>query len=106
MTLADVVRSLRSYDQPAVGWQERTIYAAEPWGAEAEALVEWSSPKGGIPLEAATRRLVRFFEVRAALRAIGDRLDELNRENRTADLCRILIEHVIRANESGRPYSS
>jgi hypothetical protein len=104
VTLAEIIRSLPSHDQASPAWQEPTIYAAEPWGSETEALVQLSLPKGGLPNEAAARRLVRFFEVRAALRVLGDRLDKLNRENRTAELCDILIEHVIAANESGRPY--
>jgi hypothetical protein len=106
VTLAEIIRRLRSYDQAPVAWQEPTIYAAEPWRSETEALVELSLPKGGLPNAAAARGLVRLCEVRVALRVLGDRLHELSREDRTAELCEMLIEHVGAANESGRPYQA
>ena len=105
MTLADVVRDLRTYDEDEVSWQAPTIYCAEPWLAHSEALVTWSMPKGGLPEPARKRRLVRLIEVRAALHVLGSRYDQFVSTN-LDELCAVLIEHVTRANAVGRRYAT
>jgi hypothetical protein len=41
MTLAEIIAQLRDYDEAPVDGQAPAIYAAEPWLAMSEAVIEW-----------------------------------------------------------------
>ena len=92
--LADLVRYLHKYAEDPVGWQEPTIYAAEPWSAHSEAIISWSMPKGGLPDDAARLRLVRFVEVRSAIELLAEDYDRLTTEGRFDELCALLISRA------------
>jgi hypothetical protein len=96
--LSDVIRELRSYDEGEVSFQEPSIYVAEPWRSNSEAVVEWSMPKGGLPANAARQLLMYLISIRGALKFFGDQYDALARGGRIDDLCALLIEHVNQAN--------
>jgi hypothetical protein len=90
-TLGEIVCDLHSYDEEPVSWQAPTIYAAEPWTANAQAIVRWSLPKGGLPDDAATLRLVRFVEVRSAIKLLAEEYEQLTTADRPDELCALLI---------------
>jgi hypothetical protein len=102
-TLADVVRNLRSHDEDPFSWQEPTIYAAEPWTAQSQALVSWSMPKGGLPEDAAQLRLVRLVEVRTAIKLLAENYDQLLAAGRFDEICALLISRVITVASAGAP---
>jgi hypothetical protein len=93
-TLSDIVRDLRSFDEEPVSWQEPTIYAEEPWTAASRAIVCWSTPKGGLPDEAAKLRLGYFIDVRSAARLLDDKYDQLLLTGRYGELSELLITAV------------
>jgi hypothetical protein len=72
-----------------------TIYAAEPWTPTSEALVTWGSLKGGLPDEAAKRRMVRLIEVGGAVELLQDRYFDLSVAGRYAELSNLLVERVV-----------
>ena len=79
-----------------------TIYAAEPWTPSSEALVIWGSLKGGLPVEAAKRRMVQLIEVGGAVELLHDRYFDLSVAGRYNELCNLLIQRVIQRNSG--PY--
>jgi hypothetical protein len=103
MSLQDIIKDLRSYEQPERSGQEPTIYAAEPWVPTTIAMVEWSSPRGGLPSNGAPL-LLRLCEVRMALTLLGDVYDRLSAEHRYADLTELLVSRVLARNSSGKTY--
>jgi hypothetical protein len=103
MSLQDVVKDLRSYEQPEQSGQEPIIYAAEPWVPTTMATVGWGLPKGGLPSNGAPL-LLRLCEVRMALTLLGDVYDRLCVEHRYADLTELLVSRVLACNSSGKPY--
>jgi hypothetical protein len=100
-TLADIVRDLHSYDEEPVSWQEPTIYAAEPWTAQSQAIVSWSMPKGGLPDSAAQLRMVRLVEVRTAIKLLAENYDQLVAASRFDEICSLLISRVNEAVAAG-----
>jgi hypothetical protein len=92
--LSDVIRDLRRYDEGEVSYQEPSIYAAEPWGPDSEAVVERSMPKGGLPGTAAKRLLMYLISVRGALKALGVEYDSMVHDGRVDELCGLLIRLI------------
>jgi hypothetical protein len=103
-TLLDIVRDLRRYDDEPISSQQPTIYAEEPWSAESAAIVSWSTPRGGLPEDAAKPRLVRLIVVRPALRLLMGEYDQLLAGNRLDQLCVLLIARVRELVSDGVPY--
>ena len=103
-TLLDIVRDLRRHDDEPISSQQPTIYAEEPWSAESAAIVSWSTPRGGLPEDAAKSRLVRLIEVRSALRLLAGEYDQLLVGNRLDELCAMLIGRVRELVRDGDPY--
>jgi len=66
MTIADVVRSLNSLNS------ESTIYAAEPWMGESEAIVAFGPDSGRLPAEAVRASFTYFLEVFIAREVLED----------------------------------
>ena len=60
MTLKEITRSLNLLDE------EDTIYAAEPWHENSDALVAREPQEGGLPAAAAEQGLKYFLEVAIA----------------------------------------
>jgi hypothetical protein len=76
----------------------QTIYAAEPWSAGSEALVDWASQKGGLPTEVAKRRMVRLIDVEGALALLKDRYFDLSARGAYDELSDLLIQRVTLRN--------
>jgi hypothetical protein len=98
VVLSDVVRMLLLLRTEQSQYMVPTIYAAEPWSAASEALVAWASQKGGLPPEAAERRMVRLIEVEGAVELLNDRYFELSAARRYDELSNLLIQRVTRRN--------
>jgi hypothetical protein len=75
-----------------------TIYAAEPWSPSSEALVAWGSMSGGLPAEAAERRMVRLIEVEGAIELLEDRYFDLSAARRYDELSNLLVQRVTLRN--------
>jgi hypothetical protein len=103
MTFADVISSLRTYDQPEVSGQHPTIYVADPWEPNSDASVEWSGAKGGVPL-GRKPILLHLTTVRAALRFFGSDYDTLVQDGEAETMCHRLAAHVALRNAQGLPY--
>jgi hypothetical protein len=100
VVLSDVVRMLNLLRTEEAQYLVPTIYAAEPWSAHSEALVAWASLKGGLPSEAAARRMVRLIEVEGAVELLRDRYFDLNAAGKYDELSTLLIQRVIQRNSS------
>ena len=100
VTLSDVVRMLQLLRTEVSQYMVPTIYAVEPWSPSSEALVAWGSLKGGLPPEAAERRMVRLIEVEGAIALLKDRYFELTVAHRYGELCNLLIQLVVVRNSS------
>ena len=98
MVLSDVVRVLRLLRTEQSQFMVPTIYAAQPWSPSSEALVAWGSMKGGLPPEAAERRMVRLVEVEGAVDLLEDSYFDLSAARRYDELSELLIQRVIRRN--------
>ena len=94
MTLRDLVASLPALQVEEVQFLVPTIYAAEPWAPDSDALVALGSLKGGLPPEVAKRQMTRVFEVAGARSILGDCYDKFAQAQRFDELCTILIERV------------
>ena len=57
MRLRDIVKNLSWADQ------ELTIYAAEPWSPDSEAMLAREPDEGGVPGEASGAQMTYFLEV-------------------------------------------
>ena len=105
MTLTELLRDLRSYDEDPGAWEEPSIYVADPHSPESEAIVEWSPAKGGLP-ESAGRNgrclLYYLTSVRNALALLKPEYDNLRSAGRMEELCEILIKRV----EDENPFRS
>lgn len=97
MTFAEVVGSLRRYDEAPVGTQAPAIFVAEPWAPLSEAAVEWSGAKGGVPFG---RKPILFYltTVKAALRILGSEYDDLVANSEVEAMCSKLAHHVAEMN--------
>jgi hypothetical protein len=81
-----------------------TIYATEPWSPSSEAIVAWGSLKGGVPPEAAERRMVRLVEVAGAVTLLEDQYHALATTQRYDELCNLLLERVAQRKRACDPY--
>jgi hypothetical protein len=97
LTFAEVIGSLRQYEQAPVGVQAPAIFVAEPWAPSSEASVEWSDAKGGVPLG---RKPILFYltTVKAALRVLGSEYDALLANGDVEAMCRKLAHHITEMN--------
>jgi hypothetical protein len=98
VVLSDVVRILELLRTEQSQYMLPTIYAAEPWSPSSEALVAWSPMRGGLPPEAAERRMVRLIEVKGAIELLKDRYLDLTADRRYDELSALLVQRVIRRN--------
>jgi hypothetical protein len=98
MTLAEILRDLQRFNEEPFECQAPTIYAAEPWTVNSQAIVTWSMPKGGIPDEAAKLRLMRLLEVRETISLLADKREQLVLEDRIDELCALLVDRVQKLN--------
>ena len=89
MTLAQVVGDLGALDEQA------TIYAAEPWVPEAEALVALEPNSGLLPDAAAQRGLRYFIQVSIARDLIEDWLLALRTAPALHEKCLRLIAYAV-----------
>jgi hypothetical protein len=97
LTFAEVVGSLRRYDEAPVDTQAPAIFVAEPWVPLSEATVEWSCAKGGVPVG---RKPILFYltTVKAALKILGPEYDALVASGEVEAMCRKLAHHVTEMN--------
>ena len=85
MTLLEIIQNLATYDA------EWTIYAAEPWTSESQAIVAFELDSGGLPSEAGDLDLDYFLEVFIAREFVADLDDTLSAE----DQCRRVVLYAI-----------
>jgi hypothetical protein len=88
MKLIEVVRDLESLDA------ESTIYAAEPWNSESEALVAPEPASGGLPIDAEKQGLKYFLEVFIARDFAADWALQLGARPSVLQTCARLIEYA------------
>ena len=88
MTLLDVVRDLGVFDVDA------TIYAKEPWSAEAEAaVVEWTPFRS--PPDLIARGLIQFMSVEMARDFLGAWLGSVSERPSLQEQCARLIHYSV-----------
>lgn len=87
-TLAEIVGRLDALDR------EATIYAAEPWTLDAQALVAREPKDGGLPVEARDAGLTYFLEVSIA-RDLAEDLAVPPDARQPPSLCDRLIRYAI-----------
>jgi hypothetical protein len=105
LTFADAIQDLRHYDQEPLDGQVPTIYVAEPWAPTSEASIEWSGPKGGVPL-GRKPILLHFTTVRGALKFFGPEYDELVAEGEAESMCRKIANHISQRNAQRVPHDA
>lgn len=90
LRLIDVVGRLGSFDET------HTIYATEPWGPDAPAIVAQppEDPRG-IPVEAEQQRATYFLEVWLAKQLVEDWINDSGRPIEITDQCNRLIEYAV-----------
>jgi len=87
MTLIEAIRDLGKHDA------EATIYAAEPWTEESQAVVAFEPEEGGLPVEA--ENLSYFLEVFIARDFLEDWEATLGASPTLQELCARLIQYAI-----------
>ncbi len=90
MKLIEAVEQLENLDE------ESTIYAAEPWTVDSNALVAREPDQGGLPPDAETLGLKYFLEVFIARDFIQDWTANLDDEPASEAKCARLIEYAIK----------
>ncbi len=88
MKLIELIRDLESLDE------EDTIYAAEPWNDDSEAIVAREPDAGGLPPEAERKGLKYFLEVFVARDFAADWSSELGARPSVQQKCARLIEYA------------
>jgi hypothetical protein len=99
VTFVEVIENLRRYDEEPLSGQAPTIYVADPWAPDSDAIVEWSDPKGGVPF-GHKPILFRLISVREALGFFGSQYDDLIAQGEAVGLCRKLATHITARNAS------
>ena len=94
MTFAELMKGLLEYDEEPFEAQEPAIFLGSPFAPNSEAIVEWTPPKGGLPTAAAERRLYFLTSVREAVQLLEADYARLIAEDRTSDLCGLLVQRV------------
>jgi hypothetical protein len=87
MTLIEAIGNLEKHDA------EATIYAAEPWGDESQAVIAFEPEEGGVPVEA--ENLSYFLEVFVARDFLEDWEPTLQSQPTLQDRCARLIQYAI-----------
>jgi hypothetical protein len=88
-TLKNIVTELGSLDDAA------TIYAAEPWTSESEAIVAHEPPAGGLPKEASESGLKYFIEVAMARDFLDGWIASLDQSPSAQEKCDRLIRYAV-----------
>jgi hypothetical protein len=88
MKLIEAIRDLESLDE------ESTIYAAEPWHEDSEAIVAREPDSGGLPAEAEKRGLKYFLEVFIARDFAADWASALGAQPSLQQKCARLIKYA------------
>jgi hypothetical protein len=89
MTIRSIVAELAVQDE------EATIYAAEPWAGESNALVAQEPPSGGLPEEAKAGGLKYFIEVAIARDFLNGWASTLDHAPSVQESCDRLIRYAI-----------
>ena len=89
LTLLEAIRDLDSFDEG------NTVYAAEPWAADSEAIVAREPANGGLPAEAAKLGLKYFLEVFIAREFLEDWRKGLGTEPTTQEQIARLIQFAV-----------
>ncbi len=89
MKLGDVIDRLAECDS------EDTIYAAEPWTEQSEAIVLREPDTGGLPSEALDNDMKYLLEVSIARDFIKDWISFLKEHPAPSVLCQRVIEYAI-----------
>lgn len=89
MTLLGIVENLESFDG------EDTIYAAEPWAVDSQALVTREPDTGGLPVEAQEQGLKYVLEVFIARGFLEGWAENLNAEPTSQEKCVRLIQYAV-----------
>ncbi len=89
MKLIEAIRVLDALDE------EGTIYAAEPWTENSEAIVAREPETGGLPAEAKRLGLSYFLEVFIASEVIEDWTANLDTQPTLQQKCARVIEYAI-----------
>jgi hypothetical protein len=89
MTLLEAIRDLDSLDEGS------TIYAAEPWSADSQAVVAPEPDTGGLPAEARKPGLKYFLEVFVARDFLEGWVGNLDAEPTTQEKVARLIQYAI-----------
>lgn len=87
--LGDVVEKLAAFDS------EDTIYAAEPWTEQSEAMVAREPDRGGLPSEVSDAGMKYFLEIGIAKEFIEDWLGSLEEQPTPSSICRRLISYAL-----------
>ena len=88
MTLLETIRRLDSLDE------ESTIYAAEPWTADSQAIIAPEPDTGGLPAKAKKLGLAYFLEVFVARDFLEEWIGNLDAEPTLQEKCSRLIEYA------------
>lgn len=87
--LGDVIDELPEFDS------EDTIYAAEPWTEQSEAMVAREPEAGGLPSEVSDAGMKYFLEVSIAQDFVEDWLASLEKRPTPSAVCQRLIDYAI-----------
>ena len=88
-TLGDVIEGFGRFDS------EDTIYAAEPWAEQSEALVAREPDVGGLPPEASDAGMKYFLEVGIAQDFVEGWLASFNEPPTPSAICTRLIDYAV-----------
>ncbi len=86
--LIDIVERLSEFDK------YDTIYAAEPWTEDSDAMVATEPDSGGLPLEAAEAGFEYFLEIFISREVIEGWLASLTEKPSLSETCQRLIEYA------------
>ena len=89
MKLIEAIEELDSFAE------DNTIYAAEPWSAESQAVVDTEPPSGGLPEKAQELGLKYFLEVFLAREFLEGWVANLQAEPSLREKCERLIQYAV-----------
>lgn len=87
--LGDVIDRLAEFDS------EDTIYAREPWTADAEAVVAREPDEGGLPPEASQAGMKYFLEISIAQDVVEDWRKSSAGRSTPSPVCQRVIEYAV-----------
>jgi len=88
MTLLETIEKLSELNR------NYTIYAAKPWTPQSAAVVAEEPPRGGVPPEAAERRLSYFLEILIARDFLDDWQAGSRKQFTAQERCQRLIDYA------------